>query len=82
MLISGGGLPIGSIILIEEDKIGRYAKCLSKLFLAEGLVHKHALFLANLDHDPQATVSFRLYSCLSIRLLSSCHHSFFSFFSC
>lgn len=54
----GGGLPIGSIMLIEEDKIGRYAKYLSKLFLAEGTVHKHALFVANFDHDPQETVFF------------------------
>lgn len=56
MLCTGGGLPIGSIILIEEDKNGRYAKYLTKLFLAEGTVHKHALFLANFDHDPQDTV--------------------------
>lgn len=52
----GGGLPIGSVILIEEDKIGRYAKYLSKLFMAEGTVHKHALFLADFDHDPHETV--------------------------
>lgn len=56
MHLTGGGLPIGSIILIEEDKIGRYAKYLSKLFLAEGTVHKHALFVANFDTDPQETV--------------------------
>lgn len=58
VLFLGGGLPIGSILLIEEDKIGRYAKCLSKLFLAEGIVHKHALFLANLDQNPQEMVIF------------------------
>lgn len=53
---TGGGLPIGSILLIEEDKIGRYAKYLTKLFLAEGTVHKHALFVANYDNDPLDTV--------------------------
>lgn len=53
---AGGGLPIGSILLIEEDKIGRYAKCLTRLFLAEGSVHKHAIFVANLDADPSDTV--------------------------
>lgn len=56
---TGGGLPIGSIMLIEEDKIGRYAKYLTKLFLAEGTVHKHALFLANFDHDPNDTVTYQ-----------------------
>lgn len=52
----GGGLPIGSIVLIEEDEFGRYSKYLTKLFLAEGTVHKHAIFVANFDNDPQDTV--------------------------
>lgn len=52
----GGGLPIGSIVLIEEDEFGRYSKYLTKLFLAEGTVHKHAIFVANFDNDPQETV--------------------------
>lgn len=43
---------MGSVLLIEEDKHGRYADCLAKFFLAEGSVHRHALFLANLDVDP------------------------------
>lgn len=73
---SGGGLPIGSILLIEEDKIGRYAKCLSKLFLAEGIVHKHALFVANLDQNPQDMV--RLLHSTEI-LFYSCHSKQFLF---
>lgn len=47
----GGGLPLGSILLIEEDKYGTYCKSLVKYFLAEGVVHKNALFLASLDDD-------------------------------
>lgn len=54
--ISGGGLPIGSILLIEEDKFARYSKYLSKIFLAEGGVHKHVLFLASLNNDPNEMV--------------------------
>lgn len=54
--ISGGGLPIGSILLIEEDKFARYSKYLSRMFLAEGGVHKHVLFLANLNNDPNEMV--------------------------
>lgn len=53
----GGGIPIGSILLIEEDQFGRYAECLSKYFLAEGVVHKHALFVGALDDDPRDLVS-------------------------
>lgn len=63
--ITGGGLAIGSIILIEEDKIGRYAKYLSRLFLAEGTVHKHALFLANIDNDPRETVLWQFFFFIS-----------------
>lgn len=58
-MVAGGGLPVGSILLMEEDKIGRYAKCLTKLFLAEGSVHKHAMFVANLDADPNETVRYK-----------------------
>lgn len=47
----GGGISIGSILLIEEDKFGRYSDCLTKYFLAEGVIHKHALYVGTLDVD-------------------------------
>lgn len=53
----GGGLPIGSVLLIEEDKFVTYSKALARYFLAEGTVHKHELFVVNLDDDPQEFVS-------------------------
>ena len=56
ILIPGGGIPIGSILLIEEDKFVRYSEFLAKYFLAEGVVHKHSLFLAQLDGDPKEMV--------------------------
>lgn len=54
---TGGGLPIGSILLIEEDKMVRYSEYLVKFFLTEGIVHKHGIFLASLDMDPREIVS-------------------------
>jgi len=39
--ILGGGLPIGSVLLIEEDINKRFSTILSKYFLAEGVASKH-----------------------------------------
>ncbi|XP_050097202.1 elongator complex protein 4 [Anopheles aquasalis] len=50
--IFGGGFPVGSIIGLEEDKYGNYARVLAKYFLAEGVVNDHALLLASLEEDP------------------------------
>ena len=39
----GGGLPLGSLLLLQEDSGGSYGKLLVRYFLSEGLVHNHAL---------------------------------------
>uniref|UniRef100_T1PN54 Elongator complex protein 4 n=1 Tax=Musca domestica TaxID=7370 RepID=T1PN54_MUSDO len=51
-VILGGGLPIGSICLIEEDKFVTYSKVLAKYFMAEGIVSKQTVFLGSLDDSP------------------------------
>lgn len=51
--ILGGGLTIGSVLLVEEDKFNVYSKVLAKYFLAEGIFSKHKTLLASLDDDPQ-----------------------------
>ncbi|XP_063233195.1 elongator complex protein 4 [Bacillus rossius redtenbacheri] len=55
--IVGGGLPVGTITLIEEDKYGHYARLLVKYFLAEGIVCGHSLLVASQDVSPQKLVS-------------------------
>ena len=47
-VIVGGGLPVGSLLLIEEDLAGSYAKLVLKYFLAEGVYHRHSLHLTSL----------------------------------
>uniref|UniRef100_A0A182NDI3 Elongator complex protein 4 n=1 Tax=Anopheles dirus TaxID=7168 RepID=A0A182NDI3_9DIPT len=47
----GGGFPVGSIIGIDEDAHGSYARVLTKYFLAEGVVNEHALLLATMEED-------------------------------
>jgi len=46
-LLLGGGLPIGTILVIEEDLSGNFAKLMLKYFLSEGLVYDHSLFIMN-----------------------------------
>lgn len=53
----GGGLPIGSIFLIEEDKYGFYAKIVLKYFMAEGIVVSQPVLIASQDVQPSQFVS-------------------------
>lgn len=50
--IIGGGLPIGAIMMVEEDKFVTYSKVLTKYYLAEGVFSGHSIFLGSLDDDP------------------------------
>ncbi|XP_017471925.1 PREDICTED: putative elongator complex protein 4 [Rhagoletis zephyria] len=52
-VVVGGGLPVGSICLIEEDKYVTYSKVLAKYFVAEGVISAQSIFLGSLDEDPQ-----------------------------
>lgn len=53
----GGGLPIGSILFIEEDKYGFYAKIVLKYFMAEGVVVSQPVLIASQDVQPSQFVS-------------------------
>uniref|UniRef100_A0A7M4FVF8 Elongator complex protein 4 n=1 Tax=Crocodylus porosus TaxID=8502 RepID=A0A7M4FVF8_CROPO len=50
--VLGGGLAVGTLLLIEEDKYGIYSNLLFKYFLAEGIVSGHHLFVASAKEDP------------------------------
>ncbi|XP_044871975.1 elongator complex protein 4 isoform X5 [Mauremys mutica] len=50
--VLGGGLAVGTLLLIEEDKYGIYSNLLFKYFLAEGIVCGHNLFVASAKEDP------------------------------
>ncbi|KAI9208473.1 Elongator complex protein 4, partial [Polychytrium aggregatum] len=55
--VLGGGLPIGSVILIKEDRYTGYSDILLKYFLAQGIVARHPIFLATADEN--GTETFR-----------------------
>ncbi|XP_065150517.1 elongator complex protein 4 [Paramisgurnus dabryanus] len=50
--IIGGGLAVGSLLLVEEDRYDSYSRTLLKYFLAEGVVCGHELFLASARDHP------------------------------
>ncbi|KAL7287330.1 hypothetical protein TKK_0018453 [Trichogramma kaykai] len=49
----GGGVPIGSILLVEEDPYNTYAKVIYKYFIAEGIECTHSVFVASQDAKPE-----------------------------
>ncbi|CAB3373497.1 Hypothetical predicted protein [Cloeon dipterum] len=55
--VIGGGLAIGTLLLIEEDGSKSYSNLLAKLYLAEGLAVGHPLFVASLDESLDKFVS-------------------------
>lgn len=55
--IIGGGLPVGTILLIEEDEHAVFSHLFIRYFLAEGVVCSHGLYVASLDDDPKKTVA-------------------------
>jgi elongator complex protein 4 len=43
----GGGLPVGSICLIGEDSFNYYSDIISRCFIAEGVLNRHSIYIAN-----------------------------------
>lgn len=47
--ILGGGVAVGTVLLVEEDTYGNYARVMLKYFCAEAVMTGHSLFLASVD---------------------------------
>ncbi|CAO3648976.1 unnamed protein product [Cunninghamella blakesleeana] len=50
--ILGGGLPVGTVLLVKEDRATTYAQLLLKYFLAQGVASGHTCTLVSKDEDP------------------------------
>ncbi|CAF0984535.1 unnamed protein product [Adineta steineri] len=48
----GGGLPIGSLLLIYEDKNSNLSDSILRCYLSEGIYNKHDLCISALRNDP------------------------------
>ena len=53
----GGGLAVGTVLLVEEDKYGSYARLMLKYFCAEAVMTGHSLLLSSCDTDPNTLLS-------------------------
>ncbi|KAI8967383.1 Elongator complex protein 4 [Mycotypha africana] len=51
--ILGGGQPVGTVMLIKEDRATTYAQLLLKYFLAQGISSGHHIAVSSLDEDPE-----------------------------
>ncbi|ELU10947.1 hypothetical protein CAPTEDRAFT_172856 [Capitella teleta] len=49
----GGGLPVGSVLLIEEDEFASYSQLLLKYFIAEGVICGHHVHISSADKTPE-----------------------------
>lgn len=52
-----GGIPIGTVALIEEENHGRNADLITKHFIAEGVVCDHSILIADVERNPEATAN-------------------------
>ncbi|XP_064400311.1 elongator complex protein 4-like [Halichondria panicea] len=55
-VLLGGGLAVGTVLLVEEDVCGSYSRLLLKYFLAEGVMCGHSLLLASASENPEDIV--------------------------
>jgi hypothetical protein len=62
--ILGGGLAIGSLLLVDEDAHGSYSDVLLKYFLSQGAANGHELLLGTAEHDPAHVRELDLIACV------------------
>ncbi|KAH3890406.1 elongator complex protein 4-like [Dreissena polymorpha] len=53
----GGGLAVGTVLLIEEDVFGNYSRLMLKYFCAEAVMTGHSMLLASADLSPDQLLS-------------------------
>ncbi|KAI8822511.1 Elongator complex protein 4 [Fimicolochytrium jonesii] len=52
----GGGLPLHTSLLVNEDRFTGYAKLLMSYYIAQGVASGHAVSLATADEDPESII--------------------------
>ncbi|CAG8495301.1 3576_t:CDS:2 [Acaulospora colombiana] len=50
--ILGGGIPVGTVLLIREDRYTEYSKLLLKYFLSQGIASGHHILFASAEERP------------------------------
>ncbi|KAG8234937.1 hypothetical protein J437_LFUL015505 [Ladona fulva] len=54
--LTGGGLPVGTLCCIEEDRFGIYSELLLKHYIAEGVLNGHHNFVASYGSEAEQMV--------------------------
>lgn len=72
--IIGGGLPLGGIVLVEEDAFGTYCVQLLKYYVAEGIEQQHHIYFASGDFE-QAKFLCELPKALQVTTGSAALHA-------
>ncbi|CAL1529602.1 unnamed protein product [Lymnaea stagnalis] len=54
--VIGGGLAVGTVLLVEEDTYSSYAKIMLKYFIAEGVMTGQSIFLSSAKEPPQQLI--------------------------
>nr|XP_039270985.1 elongator complex protein 4-like [Styela clava] len=53
--VIGGGIPVGTVFLLEEDHNHQYSDVLTRYFLAEAVVSSHEVFIVGNDDESSFT---------------------------
>ncbi|RUS71919.1 hypothetical protein EGW08_020312 [Elysia chlorotica] len=52
----GGGLAVGTVLLLEEDVYGTYTRLMLKYYLAEAVLTKQSIFIASADENTEKLI--------------------------
>lgn len=53
----GGGIPMGRILLVKQDRFSGYSNLIFKYFLRQGIQSDHEILLASLEANPEDTIT-------------------------
>ncbi|KAJ1915327.1 Elongator subunit elp4 [Mycoemilia scoparia] len=58
--VLGGGLPVGSILLVKEDRQSEYSRTVLSYFLSQGIASEHKILVASADGEPETSLLSKL----------------------
>ena len=61
LIFPGGGIAVGSCLLVDEDKYSTYSSLILKYYLAEAVTNKHKVFLASANQPPSQIIQVGLH---------------------
>jgi elongator complex protein 4 len=53
----GGGIPLGRLLLLKQDRYSSYSNVLLKYYIAQGIMFGHESFVISLDSNPESILT-------------------------